>query len=402
MSTKRTGPQGLAKSAKRKKVANEDPTAAEQQTIELPDDVDPEDELGQLYALHSNYMQSTKESPKLLYAIVHDCDRQLRNSKTPLPPKFHKVYAEALSMLSAFAKKRKSRPTPVAPSSAAEQSAVTSADSPEDFLLASIERAEIGLENYPKSIDILVVRSETYLALVELKLKNSAKSKNVEGCVSAIQNAIKDYDQALMLFTELPRKVTEDRKDGEQDVKDNANTTEITAEHFVKVLQRISKVLETTLESDFIAERFPDLYAWNECRWVAELDKAPEDKLLHRGLGEFYLARAYPYVATVESQYEDDNSDSDGEELDRQPNVAAEHAKEFLKKSLTHLYAAESGEDDGAFLAVIAEAQISLANLDSDEDAQNELYAEAVNRLRKAQELGAGDFTDMISEIQNT
>ncbi|KAK9372555.1 negative regulator of Ofd1/Enhancer of translation termination 1 [Lipomyces chichibuensis] len=400
MSTKSTGPQGLARSAKRRKVANEDPLTIEQETIELPEDIDPEDELGQLYALHSSYLKSTKESPKLLYAIVHECDRQLRNSKTLLPPKFHKVYAEALSMLSVFAKKKKSRSTPVA---TGEQSAASSAaDSPEDFLLASIERAQIGLETYPKSIDILVVRCETYLALVELRLKNSAKSKNVEGCVSAIQNATKDYDEALKLLTELQRKFTEDGKKDEEDAKGDADVTEITPEHLVKVLRRLSKVLETTLESDFIAERFPDLYLWNEDRWAAELHDAPEDKFLHRGLGEFYLARAYPYVATVESQFEDDNSDSEDEELDRQPsNIASEQAKQFLSKSLEHLYAAESDEDNGAFLAVIAEAQISLANLESEEDKQNKLYAEAIKRLLKAQELGAGDFTDMINELQN-
>jgi hypothetical protein len=34
--------------------------AVEQETIELPEDVDPEDELGQLYALHSGYLKSTK------------------------------------------------------------------------------------------------------------------------------------------------------------------------------------------------------------------------------------------------------------------------------------------------------------------------------------------------------
>ncbi|KAK9361019.1 negative regulator of Ofd1/Enhancer of translation termination 1 [Lipomyces starkeyi] len=399
MSTKRTGPQGLAKSSKRRKVANEDSVAVEQETIELPEDVDPEDELGQLYALHSGYLKSTKESPKLLYAIVHECDRQLRNSKTLLPPKFHKVYAEALSMLSVFAKKKKSRSTPVA---SGEQSAASSADSPEDFLLASIERAQIGLEAYPKSIDILVVRCETYLALVELKLKNSAKSKNVEACVSAIQNATKDYDVALKLLTELQRKFTEDGNKYEEDPKGDVDATEITPEHLVKVLRRLSKVLETTLESDFIAERFPDLYTWNEDRWAAELHNAPEDKFLHRGLGEFYLARAYPYVATVESQFEEDNSDSEDEELDKQPsNIALEQAKQFLSMSLKHLYAAESEEDDGAFLAVIAEAQISLANLESEEDKQNKLYAEAIKRLLKAQELGSGDFTDMINELQN-
>ncbi|KAK9430545.1 negative regulator of Ofd1/Enhancer of translation termination 1 [Lipomyces doorenjongii] len=398
MSTKRTGPQGLAKSAKRRKVANEDPLTVEQETIELPEDVDPEDELGQLYALHSGYLKSTKESPKLLYAIVHECDRQLRNSKTVLPPKFHKVYAEALSMLSVFAKKKKSKSTPVA---SGEQSAASSADSPEDFLLASIERAQIGLEAYPEAIDILLVRCETYTALVELKLKNSAKSKNVEGCVSAIQNATKDYDAALKLLMELQQKLTEEGKKDEEDAKGDADE-EITAEHLVKVLRRISKVLETTLESDFIAERFPDLYTWNEDRWAAQLHDAPEDKFLHRGLGEFYLARAYPYVATVESQFEEDNSDSEDVELDRQPSsIALEQAKQFLSKSLKHLYAAESEEDDGAFLAVIAEAQISLANLESDEDKQNRLYAEAIQRLLKAQELGAGDFTDMINELQN-
>lgn len=49
----------------------------------------------------------------------------------------------------------------------------------------------------------------------------------------------------------------------------------------------------------------------------------------------------------------------------------------------------------------IAEAQVSLGNLLTDDEKEQEsLYEQAIVRLEKAQDLGVGDYSEMISELK--
>lgn len=272
------------------------------------------------------------ESPKLLHAIVHECDRQLRNASQPLPPKFHKVYAESLSMLSVFAKKKKSsKPhNKTIPEESVASSSSGTTDSPEDFLLAAIERAEIALETYPKSIDLLALRCETFLSLVELKLKHSSKSsKDVEGCIYSIQSAINDYDKAHDLFTTL-------------NIEEKSSQTEVTDDRLLRILTRMSKVFETTLETEFISARCPEYYTWIETHLQTELSLNPSLSILKRILGELYLARANPYLAISEMRFESDDS---SEESRNEEEEALASAQEFLRKALLLLLEYESSAD---------------------------------------------------------
>ncbi|KAK9477617.1 negative regulator of Ofd1/Enhancer of translation termination 1 [Lipomyces japonicus] len=359
-------------------------------TIELPNDVDPNDEFAQLYALHKSYLDSTRESPKLLHAIVHESDRILRNSSDPssVPAKFHKVYADALAMLSVFAKKpssnnKKNKDKQQQQQKHDKNKIEQDGDLPEDFINAAIERATIGLDAYPTSAELLVTRSECYLTLSELKLQHSAKSKTVEGCVELIQKSLQDYDSVEQILQSDDATLTEDL-------------------NLYKTLARISNVLETTLESDFLAERFPEFYEWTENKWQNALASNPDDKDLHKGIGSFYLARASPYLAVVEYQYdEDDDDDNDNAHGENNESSATKQAKSYVQKSLDHLSRVES-DDNGELMVTVGEAMISLANLyDQGSTEQQELYNQAIERLKKAEGLGIGDFQSLIDELRD-
>ncbi|KAK7203214.1 negative regulator of Ofd1/Enhancer of translation termination 1 [Myxozyma melibiosi] len=476
------GPQGLAKSAKRKKTEKkETPSTSssattsaaaaggeeeEQATIEISEDVDPDDELGQLYALHTTYLKSSRSNPKLLYAIVHECDRQLRNAKEPLPAKFHRVYAETLSMLSVFAKSKKksksgtrtTKPDDEKKQEQIQQPASSSGatDTPEDFLLAAVERAQIGLETYPESIDLVALRCETHLSIVELKLKPAARSsKAVADCVYAIQSAFDDYDRTVELFGKIaePPKVeaaarkqplgpvnesessderfeklkerikeaverpierseksTTPQKEEATPLSSTSGDVELTWDRLRQILTRISKILEITLETGFVSARCPEFYTWIEDRLAKEIERCPNSQL-YRTISEYYLVRGNPFLAIAEAGFDSDSDedDSDGDSIERAKSnkdedkaeyvSAVKKAKEYLELASDYYCMADS-DDDPDSIVTFAETLITYANLLSDETKQGEMYDLAVQQLEKAQAAGIGDYTEMINELK--
>ncbi|KAK9474916.1 negative regulator of Ofd1/Enhancer of translation termination 1 [Dipodascopsis tothii] len=344
-------PQGLSKASKRSKTEKVEP---EEATIELPDGIDPEDEVGAMAALLDTYRQSDRDSPKVLHAVVHEADRILRNSTAPeaLPAQFHQTYSAALLYLSAFAKKKNDK-----------------TEGPEDFIAAAIERASLGLEHHTGHVGLLLARAEANIAGVERKTR-SAKAKSIEAAIPYYRAAREDYEAA-------------------------ASAAGDARGPLVDVLRRFSKVLETTVDAPYFLQKVPESYDWLEGAWKAEQAKDASPALA-RALGELYLARAQPFVAQVEAEYDEEGSDDDDD--DEPESEAAQEAQRWLTLALEQLQRAEA-DAAGEYLAVVAEAQISLANLKDEGDEQTALYAAAVERLTRAQELGAGDYSEMISEL---
>ncbi|KAK9456814.1 negative regulator of Ofd1/Enhancer of translation termination 1 [Dipodascopsis uninucleata] len=389
-------PQGLSKSKLRKgenSTAKKGKTENKQleETIEFATDVDPEDELAQLYALYTTYLDSYLDSPKLLYGIVHECDRLLRSGKQ-LTALAHKIFSDALRRLSLFAETKKKKKHNKDKTKSSEDG---SDDSPEDFLNAAIQRATDGLEEFPCSIDLLLVRCDTYIALTELRLKDSRSSKLVESCLDYIQNASKDYDQA--------RSVLEDEHKKDPKGKSKQKQANVTAKELIPVswdelrdiLLRLSKALEITLESDLIAEQLPHIYTWIENAHKKEIERDPEnDSIMRSSLGKFYMAKASPYLVVYEEQLE---RLSDAFDADRPPSKAKDEASKYLTAALDEFAKIDTL---GALLPVVAEAKVSLGNLSSAE-MQEQLYKEAIGHLREATEEGFGDYTEEIEELQN-
>ncbi|VVT56371.1 uncharacterized protein SAPINGB_P005015 [Magnusiomyces paraingens] len=132
----------------------------------------------------------------------------------------------------------------------------------------------------------------------------------------------------------------------------------------------------------------------------------------HRGLGKYYTAKASPHLDEYEEiviELPENEKDVDAAVLQRLEVVRAQ-AKELMEQAVSHFVAAEpadatESENDwenewrGDVFALAAEAQISLANLLAEEEEQEKLYKEAVRRLRWAQRLGSGDFSEQIRDL---
>ncbi|KAK9464889.1 nuclear pore complex subunit Nro1-domain-containing protein [Lipomyces arxii] len=372
MATKR-GPLGLAKSAKKNKRSKRttEPEEEAEETFEIPEDVDPDDELGQLFALYDNIDKSDPWDPRIFHAIVHECDRILRNSESSeLPARFHVAYARALFMLASFAKiKKKSKTKSKKPDRVTEEG-------PEDFIQAALERSAIGLEQYPDSFELRFSRCRYRVAFATLKLTESIDDESVTTCVPRLQEINEDFVETVKLS-----------ETSSEAMLTNAASP---AEAVTNLLTDVSKLYEMTFESDSLLKQNPELYTWVITQWQRKLDQDPDNKSLHRALGEFLLSRSHPHVRKAEENMESEIESSNDE-------VAI--AVETLKDALEQLCAAET-EDDSELMVVIAEAQVSLANLTEDVEEQEKLYAKAIDRLKRAQALGGEDFSEMIAELQ--
>ncbi|KAK9458512.1 negative regulator of Ofd1/Enhancer of translation termination 1 [Lipomyces oligophaga] len=413
---KMNGPQGLLRSAKRKKL--EMPTSSirtgetetkvkktsdseqkDVEVIEMPDTIDTEDELEQLFVLYDKYLASDRADPRLLFAIIHEADRILRNATEAMPAKFHLIYSHALAMNSAFAKDSP-KIANIMDSSDNATSAKGSHDSPLDFLYAAIERADIGLATYPDNFELLLFRCDTAVTLLELRLKKrSTRYKNIEDSANLFQNALNDFDKSSEMYSnQMYKEINFKEEEG-----DDSIPYKVSGSTYKTLLFRISRLLELTFENEYFTSLFPNFYKWIDAKYNEAFEKYPTDLSYKRAKGELRLSQAAPYLVVSERQYTVmSNSDSENEEIaeeyKKQEEEATKTAIKLLKECIDCFVQAEVDED-GDFLVTIAEAQLSLANLRAGEE-QDKLYQEVMERLTKAQELGVGDFSDVMADLQ--
>ena len=500
-------PQGLNKAARAKKqrVISEvqvpekyGSDRTQQITIELDHEVDPDDELGQLKALYDTYLANTRGAQhdeqqeeqtanhhqKLLYGIVHECDRLLRNATDQLPAIFHNIYSLSLLALSEFATLTKKNDNSYinTNNNNKEQEDTSGA-----FIEAAIERAGLGLESDSVSFDLYFTRSKARIALVDDEMKKCGdKSKAIRYQVGStlipiINDAVQDYEkgeelilkettnQSTCKYTQVQldiveellrlgdaygsleseRKIAVELKQREMiEDGDEANQPEEVEVEVEPEVEEEDDDDDEDEDPDQDPDELPDddeenpfgydtelaeikipllhniqakLLEWSKLRWERILRNVPEGKgkgkspeedgdysytvirRANRGLGEYYLSKAGPVLARIEH---DDEDEDDEEEEDEQ---SAEYlrdmaiAKELLTRAIDCLIRVERDEveHDGSIYSLIAEAQISLANIqDYESDEQNILYNQAIIRLTKAQRLGYGNYQEQIDELR--
>lgn len=433
-------PQGLNKSAKSKKkqrVTSELPSGnggePEQVTIELDHEIDPDDELGQLNALYDTFVNSPVDSngfksPKLLYGVIHECDRLLRNASGALPSRFHNVYALSLLELSKFhvseGEKRSQQEGEDMP-----------VDTTEAYIEAAIDRADVGLAADEKNSDLLFTRAKAEIALISVKINDVALTPGLRymtavGMIENIEKAIRDYEVAESIILDTPESDA-NKKKGCLYTKDQLDTIESLlkiAENFNSLeYEREIAPFETNpdpafekIEGPLLAEQQSKLAEWSKNRWEQILNKIPEGKgkgktpeddgdhsyavirRANRGMGEYYLSVSAPIISRLEASDDEDEDEDEEQEITEENLNDFQTAKKLLTEAIEYLLKAEHDSEQGAAVyPLIAEAQISLANLlDNDSDEQNVLYNEAVARLKKAQRLGYGDYQEQIAELE--
>ncbi|RCK67548.1 Enhancer of translation termination 1 [Candida viswanathii] len=411
---------GLAKAAKAKKQKREGTSQGaseeagdneEQLTVELPEGIDANDEVAQLEALYRKYMDSEKDNELLVNGIVHECDSLLRSAedtKVTLPALFHSIYGRALAELAKCVpdddedKERKQK----------------------EYIDAALERIEIGFEKFPDDAHLLVAKAKILLAQLfyqhvskvtptsrkedlDVDIENvldsvlevyaSGETKAIEVKNFAVfkgpdaTSFLEAFDDLLSLIAlhgnEIPDE-EDDFGDDEEDIVVN----ELAEDHPFFGIRNSDKYniwwkdhLETFLDT------------------LKKLDrKEVSDTLwryINRKLGQCFLEEAErPSRVFTTLKYEDDFQGI--EELEGLSLKEAETmAKELMTKALEYLQGAKDEEDPDTWVD-LAEAMISMGNLQEMESKeQEELYDEAEDILRKANNATNGKYTDVLDNL---
>lgn len=431
--------------------------------FQLDIDVDPNNELECLYAMYKAYEKAGFPA-KHLFPLIHTSDNIMRlHSKKLegteekneaidlipeiLPALFHNIYANSLLAMSRVVEddddeEEEGEQEEEKEKKKSKKKEEDQKDTSKDFIEAALERVSRGIEEHPDSYELLFTRARALIFQIGEKLKRDTLLTFQEypsELLPSLRQSQADFEaaEALVLAAAAAADAANEKKYTQQEVVTLQLLGDV-AEHIGTNWMLASRDLEEEEEelNDDDEEDLPKYVAdlkrlqdacldWIKDRYV-NMAKAGEDSkgksqaqsrsfLLQReanlGIGKYFLAKAAPYIEEYEEIMGEDDYDEDEEkekedEEDEEKSAKAkvltavtEKAREYMSKSVEHLLKAENDED-GDVMALIAEAQVSLANLLEDEAEQELLYEEACVRLKRAQRLGAGDFSEMIRELK--
>lgn len=313
-------------------------------------------------------------------------------------------------------------------------------DTAKDFIEAGLDRVNSGLETHPDSYELLFTRARARIVKVAEQLKRDTVNtlRNYpKKLLPPIDKALQDFEKAeKIVLADSDKKYTEQElitiqllleigehigsnwvlasmdedEDGDDEQGENANDAEYAAE--LRIVR--DNYLDWSKERYLNMAKASDDGKGKTASSTNETAKKTPFQIQREaslGIGKYYLAKAAPYIEEYEEAVEmfsdDEEDDAKGEDDDKDEEDEAKRllgvlrakARQFMTLSIEYLLKSED-EEDGDNLVLIAEAQISLANLLQDETEQELLYKEASLRLKRAQRLGAGDFTELIRDLQ--
>lgn len=426
---------GLGKAAKqRKKQKTETPEAetpaAEEEaipqpksneiTVELNEEVDPDDELAQLKALWNTYINYERDNELVLNGIVHECDRLLRNQQqdNKLPAEFHSIYAVALSELAVF-----------------HTDDEVDGKSIKDYFEAALERVDLGQDHYPDSIELKFAKSRIlisripleYISQLDLNSKDDLKlnqlldeaTKNYEEAEESVKllenyalldinvfEILKALDDLLDIVQNFGKKDIAEGLDSDDEYEGEEKEVELSKKHpLYKIRKNHEKYFDWLIQhgsnfGDFITKDFEELSKKElKSLKVSERQKLEFYKSVSAQIGQLFLQAAekpsHIFTAiTYDSDVEDD-IEMDGlsaKEARKQAIKYTKQAVEFFKK-------AEDEEDPQTWVDV-AEAIISLGNLyDYESEEQEDAYKQAERKLRRANNATNGKYQKVLENL---
>ncbi|KAI5954109.1 ETT1 [Candida margitis] len=424
---KRTLGLGKAAKAKKQKTDNEpirnrdskteeEAETSNQLTVELPEEVDANDEISQLRGLYKTYINSNRDNELIINGIIHECDRLLRNQEegASLPPTFYKIYSIALSELANFH--------------------TDDAKQIQEYFEASLERVDTGLEKHPDDVELLFTRSKILINQIvlqyvsQLKLSSEADEKNK--VKDLLDTALKVYESAESKAGELSKydafndeeyfdilEAVDDLLDivdnfGREEVE-NKDDKEETGEKGKKDEEdEEDEEEDNEIELDETHPLYPikntDEYnQWWRDHTIKYLDNlkkttSPSQTLLrevNQRLGQSYLQESeIPTNVYTTLKYDEDYAGL--EELEGLNIIQAQEiAKDLIHKALEHLKNAEDRDEPESWVN-IAEAMITLGNLyELDSKEQEKLYDEAETILKKANNVTNGKYQDVLENL---
>lgn len=395
---------GLGQQSQQKKLKpeeNEDKEETPQAQLEIEiEEGDLDDELVQLHGLWKNYFESERDDELLLNAVVHECDRLLRDAdkdeqvrKAVQSDVFHAVYALALAHLTAFKAGEEGR-------SEEERAANVAA-----FFDNALERVELGKAQFASSSRLDLVKAHILLHRVPLqyisKLDKESEGEPLHVLVDEALQAYKAdadaelaYDTLQALYDLLDIAANFGHEDAIEEGLDSDDEEEE---------REISQIdLSDSHPLKTLRDAVPRHLQWLSER-AAELAQgasAPlKAKRAHRLAGEVLLKLAQePATEYLELVYKDDDAPETAEppaaarDVQARAVAATQRAVDALQLAML--------DDEPETWAQLAEAQISLGNLlDNGSPEQERVYAEAEQLLKRANRAAKGRYQDVLDAL---
>lgn len=408
---------GLGKVAKSKKQktdtpSQEDPVAETKQdelTVELNEELDANDDLGQLKALWKVYNEGDKENELVVNGLIHECDRILRKysnseelKKEVLPEEFYSIYALALSSLPQYNNDDESKI--------------------KQFFDAAIERADIGLEKYAESIALNFTKCKILLNLIPLKIISKLTP---DSRLEAENNVEQLLDQALEAY-ETGESLSESRKDYSAfnednfdnlqalddllDIVDNFGQEKLEGDESDDEEEEENDPVELGEQHPLHSVRSTDKYNqwWRDhiLVFLTNLDKQEEKKdeklrkVICSKIGQSYLLEAEEPI-NIFTTLEYDTLVKAKEINGLTKKEARKISQKLVKKAIEYLNQANDDLEPESWVN-IAEALISLGNLyELESDDQEKTYKKAEELLVKANNATNGKYENILQNLLN-
>lgn len=374
---------------------------ADQISVELDENEDPDNEFSQLKGLWQTYFNSDRDSDYVLNGVVHECDRLLRQSqedeeiKKNLNDEFHAIYALALSELTIF-------------KAGEDEDEKKNKKLVSEFFENALERCELGLSGFKDSQLLKLVWAKIVIQRIPLEYISQLKVNSKPDALKVdlyeqLEKAKKNFSvnkdylelsfEVLQMFDDLLDIVEnfghendiDEGLDSDQD--DDLEQVQLSPKHPLYKLQ----------------QSLSENYQWLRGEMVNLLDATDEkkfDKLyrnIARSAGHLFLKAAEePTSVFMHLQYgEDEQASKDGEKCKK----AQQEALNYTKKALKYL---EKGqvEDEPETWVEVAEAYIDLGNLyDYQSKDQENAYHTAEDILKKANKASHGKFQDILDNL---
>lgn len=392
--------------------------AEESMSIELSDDVDVNDAMGQLKVLWRNFIASEERNELMVNAVVHECDRMLRkldsmkegkidDEQIVLVGDFYGIYALALSSLAFF-----------------------HTENPEqviEYFKAAEDRIETGKNLYPESISILFAEARILINKIpltevsQLVIESRISANHIDAallldeCLNKWEEAEaqsierkefyhfnrenSDFLEALDDLLEMVENFGQEKMEGEDsDAEDDLEEVVLNKKHPLYAIRKTDKYKVWWKEH---TQKFLDNVTKN--MQVSTSDEAEKKALvdlkkeLSKRLGDSLLVEAEGpnSVFTTLAYFPSGKKEIDGLNLEQ----ARELCKNLYGQALEYLKAAQDDDEPDSW-ASVAEATISLGNVyDVDSEEQEKLYKEAEVILRRANNVTNGKYESILENL---
>lgn len=419
---------GLGKALKNNKKAKtvEDEVKEEEKqdqgqlTVELAEEADADDDLGQLKALWKTYADGERNNELMVNGVIHECDRILRahdnaenTDRIELPDFFHAIYGQALAELAKFHG--------------------DDHDKVDEYFNAAIERLDSGLAAHPRLIAIQFAKARVLCEQLPLQYISRLTMDSEGDLLPKLDTALEMYEKAEAQATlEADYEVFDDHTleilqivddtleivdnfgaphndDGEVDPE--AEAPELPVSHPLYNIREMDKYNNWWREHTVKFLLMVDHQLHGDGIKIDE-NEVPKPELLkkHSGrvalrrklcglLGQLYLQEAeVPLLVYTLLKYDDDHK-NDHELHGLTLTKAQVLAQELLKSAIKYLDWAVDDDDPETWVSV-AEAKISLGNMyELDSPEQEQYYKEAEVTLKRANNASNGKYQDILEGL---